>query len=102
MAREQDAEAAGLQVEGGGVAAAGQGVQDDGHVVFAALEAVRGVYGDVGQASGRAVWPGQGRSDGGGLVAVGGADGDAVGGDGPFVADDAVYGGGAALDQAVG
>ena len=40
MAGREDAEAAGLKVEGGRVAAAGQRVQDDGHVEFASLQAV--------------------------------------------------------------
>ncbi len=40
------AQPAGLEVEGAGVAAAGEGVQDDRHVVLAALESVGGVDGD--------------------------------------------------------
>lgn len=46
---QQDAHAARLQVEGGGVLAAGQRVLDEGDVELAALEAVGGVHGDAGQ-----------------------------------------------------
>ena len=65
----------GLQVERGGVGAAGQRVQDDRDVVLAALEPVRRVHGDVRDAQ-----LGQRRADRRGLVAVGRADGDPVGG----------------------
>src|SRR5690606_28725279 len=90
VAGGEDAEAAGLQVEGRGVGAAGEGVEDDGDVVLAALEAVGGVDDDVGDAEG-----GEGGADRRRLVAVGGADGDAVGRQGGRVRG--AFGGGRAL-----
>ena len=73
MARREDAQPPRFQVERRSVAPAGQRVQDDRHVVLAALQPVRGVDGDVG--GGRA---GQGLPDRGDLVTVGGADRDQV------------------------
>src|SRR5690606_40632172 len=90
VAGGEDAEAAGLQVEGRGVGAAGERVEDDGDVVLAALEAVGGVDDDVRDAEG-----GEGGADRGRLVAVGGADGDAVGRQGGRVRG--AFGGGRAL-----
>jgi hypothetical protein len=60
-------------VEGGGVAAAGEGVQDDGDAEFAALESVGGVDGDAVELG---ILAGQESADVVGLAAVGGADGD--------------------------
>ena len=47
-------------------------MQDDGHVELAALEAVGGVHGDVGEIVA------EGGADGTGLVAVSGADGEGL------------------------
>ena len=58
VAGGEDAQAARFQVEGGGVGAAGEGVEDDRDVVLAALEAVGRVDGDVHNAQ-----LGQGRPD---------------------------------------
>ncbi|MGA5164065.1 AAA family ATPase [Streptomyces pseudogriseolus] len=66
---------AGFQVEGGGVAAAGEGVQDDGDAEFAALESVGGVDGDPVQLG---IVAGQESADVVGLAAVSGADGDVI------------------------
>ena len=49
MARGQHAEPAGLQVERGGVAPAGERVQHDGQVVLPALQPVGRVDGDAGR-----------------------------------------------------
>lgn len=76
VAGGQDTQAVSFQVEGGGVRAAGERVQDQGDAALVALEAVRGADADAVQA--RIVLGLQG-AQAFGLDAVRGADGD-VGG----------------------
>lgn len=86
-------------MEGGGVAAAGEGVQDDGDAEFAALEPVGGVDGDAVQLG---VVAGQERADVVSLAAVGGADGDVTGLQGVPLGGFLAGGDGASGQQPVG
>src|ERR1035441_4295186 len=73
----QDAEPSCFEVEVGGVAAPGQGVDDDGDGELCALQPVGGVDPDL-RGSGRG-GEAEGLADLVGLVAVGDADGDVAG-----------------------
>lgn len=96
VAGGEDAQPPGLQMEGRGVPAAGQRVHDDDDFELAALQPVRSVHRHAprGGVSG----PGERGPDQVGLVAVGDADGDVTGVQGPSVRA-ALAGGDRSADQ---